>query len=164
MVVLGAVNVTPAQVTALTDWVNAGGNLITLKPTGSLSGLLGITATGSTPLSDGYLKVDNTTAAGAGIASPTLQYHGPADLYQLTGAAAVATLYSNATTATTNPAVTLDSVGTSGGQAAAFTYDLPRRSSPCGRETRPGRVRSATGAHRCAPTTSTSAAWAATTG
>ena len=38
----------------------------------------------------------------------------------------IATLYSNATTATTNPAVTLRSVGASGGQAAAFTYDLAR--------------------------------------
>ena len=39
---------------------------------------------------------------------------------------AVATLYSNATTATANPAVTLRSVGSNGGQAAAFTYDLAR--------------------------------------
>src|SRR5436190_5388089 len=35
-------------------------------------------------------------------------------------------LYSNATTATTNLAVTVRSVGSSGGQAAAFTYDLAR--------------------------------------
>ncbi len=34
--------------------------------------------------------------------------------------------YSSATTATTNPAVTLRSVGSNGGQAAAFTYDLAR--------------------------------------
>ena len=53
-----------------------------------------------------------------------MQYHGPADLYDLSGAEAVATLYSNATAATTNPAVTLNSVGQNGGQAAAFTYDL----------------------------------------
>ena len=38
----------------------------------------------------------------------------------------VATIYSNATTATTFPAVTLRDVGTNGGQAAAFTFDLPR--------------------------------------
>ena len=38
----------------------------------------------------------------------------------------VATLYSSTTTATTNPAVTLRSVGSNGGQAAAFTYDLAR--------------------------------------
>ncbi len=39
-------------------------------------------------------------------------------------APSLATLYSNATTATANPALTLRSVGTTGGQAAAFTYDL----------------------------------------
>ncbi len=40
------------------------------------------------------------------------------------GTDALATLYSNASTATANPAVTLRSVGSNGGQAAAFTYDL----------------------------------------
>ena len=40
-----------------------------------------------------------------------MQYHGAADNYTLNGATAVATLYSSATTATTNPAVTLRSVG-----------------------------------------------------
>ena len=56
----------------------------------------------------------------------TIQYHGAADRYNLNGARAVATLFSNATTATTNPAVTLRSVGSNGGEAAAFTYDLAR--------------------------------------
>ena len=55
-----------------------------------------------------------------------MQFHGTADLYTLNGATAVATLYSNATTATSNPAVTVRSVGTSGGQAIAFTFDLAR--------------------------------------
>ena len=55
-----------------------------------------------------------------------MQFHGTADRYTLNGATSVATLYSNATTATANPAVTVRSVGASGGQAAAFTYDLAR--------------------------------------
>ena len=55
-----------------------------------------------------------------------MQFHGTADRYTLNGATSVATLYSTATTATSNPAVTLRSVGASGGQAAAFTYDLAR--------------------------------------
>ena len=63
---------------------------------------------------------------GAGIVGSTIQFHGTADRYSLNGATSVATLYSNATTATTAPAVTLRSVGSSGGQAAAFTYDLAR--------------------------------------
>ena len=36
----------------------------------------------------------------------TIQFHGTADLYTLSGATAIATLYSDATTATANPAVT----------------------------------------------------------
>ena len=54
----------------------------------------------------------------------TIQFHGTADRYTLNGASTIATLYSTATTATSNPAVTLRSVGT--GQAAAFTYDLAK--------------------------------------
>ena len=65
-------------------------------------------------------------APGAGIVGQTIQFHGTADRYTLSGAQAVATLYSDATTATSNPAVTLRSVGSNGGQAAAFTYDLAR--------------------------------------
>ena len=55
-----------------------------------------------------------------------LQYHGVADRYTLSGARTIATLYSNATTTTTFPAVTLRSVGANGGEAAAFTFDLPK--------------------------------------
>ena len=90
-----------------------------------------------------------------------MQFHGTADRYTLSGATAVATLYLDATTATANPAVTLRSVGTSGGQAAAFTYDLARRSSTRARATRRGRARSATARRRSAPTTCSSAAAAA---
>ena len=55
-----------------------------------------------------------------------MQFHDQADRWTLAGATRVADLYTNATAATTNPAVTLHSVGTAGGQAAAFTYDLAR--------------------------------------
>jgi hypothetical protein len=46
----------------------------------------------------------------------------------VTGATSVATLYSSATAPTNpaNPAVTIRNVGSSGGQAAGFTYDLSR--------------------------------------
>ncbi len=62
----------------------------------------------------------NTLSAG------TMQFHGASDRYTLAGASTVATLYADATTATQSPAVTVRSVGTSGGQAAAFAYDLAR--------------------------------------
>ena len=125
VVLLGNVTLTAAQVTTLTDWVTGGGNLVAMRPDKKLAGLLGLTDAAAT-LSNAYLQVNTGTAPGAGIVASTIQYHGTADRYTLNGATAVATLYSNATTATSNPAVTLRAVGTSGGQAAAFTYDLAR--------------------------------------
>jgi hypothetical protein len=117
-----AAPVTSAQADALSAWVTAGGNLVAMRPGAQLATLLGLTASGGT-LANGYLKVDTGSAPGTGIAADTIQYHGTADRYTLTGGArAVATLYSNATTATSNPAVTQRDVGS--GHATAFTYDL----------------------------------------
>ncbi|MBZ5637409.1 MAG: Ig-like domain-containing protein [Acidobacteriia bacterium] len=123
--ILGEMSFTTAQVTMLTDWTNAGGTLVAMRPDAQLSGLLGITPAAGT-LSDKYLLVDTTSGPGLGIVGQTIQYHGTADLYTQSGATAVATLYSDATTATANPAVTLRAVGENGGQAIAFTYDLAR--------------------------------------
>ena len=71
-------------------------------------------------------SVDTLSAPGAGIVGRRSSSTAPPTATRLNGATSVATLYSNATTATTNPAVTLRSVGANGGQAAAFTYDLAR--------------------------------------
>jgi hypothetical protein len=125
VVILAEMSLTSAQATLFGDWVTAGGNLIAMRPDAQLAGLLGITPAGGT-LSDAYLLVDTANAPGAGIVNQTIQFHGAADRYTLNGATAIATLYSNATTPTTNPAVTWRSVGTNGGQAAMFAYDLAR--------------------------------------
>ncbi len=59
----------------------------------------------------------------AGLTTQTLQIHGPSSRYTLApGAVTLATLYSNATTATPYPAV----VSPVSGQTVAFTYDLAR--------------------------------------
>ena len=121
VVVLAKATITPAQASVLTTWVQAGGNLIAMAPDASLAGLLGITPAGGT-LSDAYLLIDTAQAPGAGIVGQTIQFHGTATRYSLNGAVALATLYSNATTPTANPAVTLRALG--GGRAAAFAYDL----------------------------------------
>jgi hypothetical protein len=125
VVVLGQVPVTATQATALADWVAAGGNLIALRPDKRLAGLLGLTDTGGT-LSEGYLEIDASRPPGEGIVGEPVQFHGTADRYTLSGATAVATLFSDSTTPTVNPAVSLRNVGTVGGQAAAFTFDLAR--------------------------------------
>ncbi len=125
VVVLGEMALTQPQVTALSNWVNQGGNLIAMRPDKSLAGLLGLTDVAST-LAEGYLLVDTGAGPGVGIVGETMQFHGTADRYTLAGASSVATLYSNASTPTANPAVTLHNVGSNGGHAAAFTYDLAR--------------------------------------
>lgn len=121
--ILAKVPVTSAQATMLTNWVMAGGNLIAMDPAPQLASLLGITPTGGT-LSNGYVLIDKGTKAGAGIIGETIQFHGTAQQSTLSGAAALATLYSTSTTPTQYPAVTLRSIGSNGGQAAAFMYDL----------------------------------------
>jgi WD40 repeat protein len=123
VVILAQMTLSLNQVTMLTNWVNAGGNLIAMRPDAQLAGLLGINAAGTT-LSNGYLQVDTSKAPGNGIVNQSIQFHGDADRYTIAGASSLATLYTDATTATANPAVTLQSVGSNGGQAAAFTYDL----------------------------------------
>jgi hypothetical protein len=126
VVILGEMSLIGVQIAMLSDWVNAdGGKLIAMRPDKQLAGLLGLTDAAAT-LSDSYLLIDTGTTPGAGLINETIQFHSAADLYTLSGAAALATLYSDATTATPNPAVTLNNVGVNGGQAAAFTYDLAR--------------------------------------
>ena len=123
VILAGPMTLTAGHVTMFTNWVNAGGNLIAMRPDPQLDSLLGITSTAGT-LSDSYMLVDTSTAAGSGIVSQPMQFHGVARAYTLSGASRVATLYSNPTTATASPAVTVRNVGTSGGHAAAFAYDL----------------------------------------
>jgi hypothetical protein len=103
----------------LTNWVNAGGRLLAMRPDTQLLPLLGLTDLAST-MSDGYLKADPT----AGIVNDTIQFHGTADRYGLSGASAAATLYSTATVPTSSPAVTVRSVGS--GMASAFAFDLAK--------------------------------------
>lgn len=111
--------------TMLGDWVAAGGTLIAMRPDPQLAPLLGLTPLGTT-LSNGYMLIHTGSPPGAGLVSQTIQFHGPADRHALNGATVLATLYSNASTPTSNPAVTIRPVGANGGVAAAFTYDLAR--------------------------------------
>lgn len=121
--ILGDMQLTASQVTLLSNWVSTGGSLIAMHPDKQLASMLGLTATSGT-LSDGYLKINTSSGPGVGIVGQPIQYHGSADLYTVSGATTLATLYSNSTTATTYPAVTLNTYGV--GQVAAFTYDLAR--------------------------------------
>jgi hypothetical protein len=121
--ILAQTALTSTQVTTISNWVNGGGILIAMRPDKQLAGLLGLVDAGST-ISEGYLLVNTNSSPGAGIINQTIQFHGTADAYTLSGATSLATLYTNAGTPTVNPAVTWRSVGSNGGQAAAFTYNL----------------------------------------
>lgn len=90
VVVLAPATLTAAQVSMFTSWVNAGGNLIAMRPDSQLASLLGLTAAGSA-LSNGYLVVDTSTPPGNGIVSQPMQFHGTADAYTLSGASKIAT-------------------------------------------------------------------------
>ena len=111
VVVLGETALTAGQVTDLTGWVNAGGNLIAMRPDPQLFGLLGVTSPGGIR-KDQYLKL-TTSPAGAGIVTDSIQFHGTATRYRLAGATAVANFFETPTRSTVNPAVTLRSVGSS---------------------------------------------------
>jgi len=125
VVIVGDIPLSASMVTLLTNWTNAGGTLIAFHPDAQLGSLLGLTRVG-TSLSDKYLLINTASGPGTGLVNQTIQYHGSADLYALNGATSLATLYSNANTATSNPAVTMRNVGSNGGVAVAFSYDLAR--------------------------------------
>lgn len=125
VVILGEIPVTPTEATMFTDFVNAGGTFISFKPDSDLETLLGITNAGGS-LSDKYLLINTGHDIGAGLVNETIQFHSSANQYTLNGATSLATLYSDASTATTYAAVTINEVGSNGGKAVAFAYDLPR--------------------------------------
>ncbi len=124
IVVLSSANLSASQATVFSDWVNAGGNLIAMRPDPDLFSLMGIAA-GGPSLSNGYVLIDTTaTSPGAGLTAETMQFFGLSDRYTLDGASEVARLFTNETTGTTNPAVTIRNVGTLGGTAIAYSYEL----------------------------------------
>ena len=126
VVVLGDIALTAAQVTMLSNWVTAGGTLIAFHPDPQLAALMGITPVAGT-LSDKYLLVKSDSGPGVGIVNQTIQFHGPANLYSVNaGTNVLASIYTDITTASSFPAVTSRNVGTSGGQAVAFAYDLAK--------------------------------------
>jgi hypothetical protein len=125
VVILGEMPISPAQATLFTDWVTAGGTLIASRPSDELSSLLGITKVAGT-LDNKYLLVNTGSAPGTGIVGETIQYHGTSDQYSLNGASSVAALYSDANTATVYHAITSMNVGSNGGKAIAFSFDLPK--------------------------------------
>lgn len=125
-VILGPGSLTPTQAADLRAYVNNGGRLLAVRPDTQIVDLFGL-GTNAGGLSDGYLKISATasfdgSSPGAGLTTQTLQIHGQADQYALAGGVELATLYSNAATPTSYPAVVGNLYGN--GRAVAFLYDL----------------------------------------
>jgi hypothetical protein len=128
VVVLGELALDPTEVAALGAWTEAGGTLIAMRPDRLLAALLGLGPVEGT-LGDGYLRVDTSAGPGRGIVGETMQFHGTADRWRITPGSAtsvLATLYTDADTPTDFPAVTRRAVGSRGGSAVGFAYDLAR--------------------------------------
>ncbi|RKS02408.1 DUF4082 domain-containing protein [Flavobacterium sp. 102] len=121
--ILGEMAIDASQSSMFNDWVTSGKTLIAFKPDEDLFPLMGIASVSGT-LSDQYLLINTASGPGVGLVDQTIQYHSNADLYTLNDAFAIATLYSSANTATSNPAVTFKNVGS--GKAIAFAYDLAK--------------------------------------
>ena len=123
LIVLAETPLTSAQAGLLNSYINGGGRMLALRPDPQLAALFGLAPAGGVQ-TDGYLKIDGGQPAGQGLPTATLQIHGEADRSTLNGATAIASLYSDAATATTYPAVVMAAAGQ--GKAAAFTYDLAK--------------------------------------
>lgn len=123
--ILAEMSLSQSQADMMSAWVTAGGNLAAMRPDKKLAGLLGLTDASSTRTNQ-YLLVDTASTPGAGIVNETIQFKGAADNYTASGATVLATFYSDASTSTSNPAVTSKSIGSAGGTAMAFTYDLAK--------------------------------------
>jgi hypothetical protein len=123
IVVLTCFPASAPLISVLEKWVEAGGNLIAMRPPPAMASFLGLKPAGAS-LADGYLLVDTDAPPGKGIVGETIQFHGVADRYRATDTMVLARLFSDPKTPTSAPAVTLRKVGK--GWAAAFAYDLAR--------------------------------------
>jgi hypothetical protein len=127
LALLGEIPLSEQQIRVLSQWVDAGGNLIAMRPDSRLARIFGLAPADTleqSPLHDAYLAINSNTSEGAGLTKQSIQFHGPADRYLLREGTPLAVLYKDAKTATPFPAVCLLKFGR--GNVALFTYDLAR--------------------------------------
>ena len=128
-VILAEMDLNTADEALLRNYVGSGGTLIAMRPDADLADLFGVSVQGNRPeqLLQYFGASPNLPAGlpqGMGIVDASLQYHGEASNYGLAGAKAVASLYSDAQTPSSNPAVTLNYSGQ--GKAVAFAFDMAK--------------------------------------
>ena len=127
LVLLGEVPLSTRQISILSQWVQAGGNLIAMRPERNVARAFGFNPVDpvlANSFHDAYLKINTGTTAGAGLVHEPIQFHGPADQYLSPGGIVLATFYKDAQTATSFPAVVQTKFGS--GNVVLFSYDLSR--------------------------------------
>ncbi|MGQ0830636.1 MAG: hypothetical protein ACT4OV_03065 [Microthrixaceae bacterium] len=125
IVLLAECRVDDAALELLDRWIAGGGGLVAMRPDPRVASLVGLHASGP-GVADGHLRVDTSCPPGAGISDRVMQFHGPADRYDLDGAVAVAALVEHDGSSRRAPAVTRFQATERGGVAFAFAYDLAR--------------------------------------
>ena len=130
-VFLAETDLTSADEQLLRGYVQNGGNVIAMRPEAALSDLFGVTMEGnrSEQLLQYFQAATNLPAAyafpeGLGVAGNSLQYHGEATEYSLSGAESLAWLCDTPGTPSNRPAVTVNRYGE--GTAVAFAFDLAK--------------------------------------
>ena len=118
VVVLAETALSASQAALFNNYAAGGGRLIAIRPDAQLLPVLGLSIEPSST-NEGYFAINPGNSFADGFPSTSLPFHGQAQHYTVAGGAQVlATLYSNATTATPFPAVVryLNTV--------TWTYDL----------------------------------------
>ncbi len=129
VVILVETTLSADRAALISNYVNAGGNIIAMRPDGQIANLFGLQAKDGMQ-DDGYVAIDPHVTLvddkpGLGLPADLLQIHGPVDLHALQpGAVAVAQLHSKTGTPTGYAAVTR--FLKDGGARVAFSYDLAR--------------------------------------
>lgn len=128
VVVLPEVTLPADRAALIAAYVNAGGNIVAMRPDNQIAGLFGLQVNAGV-LNSAYLAIDPnavlvTEAPGFGLPSAPMQFHGAANLYGVQpGTQTLAQLHSTPGTPNGYAAVTRL---TSGGVRVAFNYDLAR--------------------------------------
>ncbi|WP_137113657.1 MULTISPECIES: Ig-like domain-containing protein [Mesorhizobium] len=109
----------------LKEWVENGGNLVAVMPTGALADLAGVKAL-SVINGEGYFQIDTGSAPGKGLVSQPIQFHGDAKRFAANDDARVFATLISGPDKSTSPAATIRTVGANGGQVAALAFNLAK--------------------------------------
>jgi hypothetical protein len=122
VILLAETPLTASQIEMFEGYVFNGGGLVSLKPAAGFESIFGWERNAGS-LSDEYLLYDSAHPVNAGSNPLSLQYHGAADLYALTGGEGLAWLFTKHAPYG-KPAITMNQFGD--GVAVAYAFDLAK--------------------------------------